>query len=144
MKKVSNNVTFLGKGVAIDGVFAKEHSLDQRSKFYQRVIKDGCLYASSQKINERSDNSIVQMQDGQFAMILKYVCDEENQKEWVVFQILKTFKPTSWLGYDSLQQVRTISEDVTIKEINNIRSVCACFSLKESEYIVTLPNLFLY
>ena len=45
------------------------------------MVKDGCVYVSSLKINKPSDNSVAQLSDGKYIRILNFKVDIEQKIE---------------------------------------------------------------
>lgn len=141
---LSKNITYLGKGELIEENDSRLYNLSSSSKFYSRCVKDGCIYATSQKINKRSNNSVAQLSDDTFVLIIKFIIDFDLEKQLIIYKQIKTREHNFCNGYKSLRIVTDVDNNIAITDIINLKSVCVCYEILDTMYICTLPNLVSY
>lgn len=54
------------------------------------MVKDGCLYQTSEKVNRRSDNTVVLLSNECYGVIVKFIVDININQECVLLKLLKT------------------------------------------------------
>ena len=141
--KVST-IRYFGKGVKIAEKVATHFNVSSSCKTYIRMVKDGCLYASSLKVNIRSDNSVAQLIDGSFVIIEKFIVDVDNKKEFTTCYKISDCNHGLCSNYNVLRKIRSVGEDPVIISTKDIKVVCVLITIRNDRYVCPLPNLLFY
>ena len=57
---------------------------------YNKLIKNRCLYMSSKKTNNRSNNTFAQLRDGTYVKLNYFIVDSDNKKEYTIVHCVHT------------------------------------------------------
>lgn len=108
------------------------------------MVKDGCLYLSSEKVNARSDDTFVRICNGSYAQICKFIVDREMNQDYVLVKILKT-KTAFPRNHKILQLVEEIGSEVVSVSVNDIDKISVSIDIPHKNwYICAVPNLLSY
>lgn len=130
-----SNVTYFGKGKSIP-MNLIHFNVPTTTLIFSKMVLNGCLYATSEKVNKRSCNYYAQLSDGSFIKILYFLVDTNSKMEKTVCQILKTRHNR----YASVVKEAThISEEICI-DTNLITKSCIFIETKDATYITSVPN----
>ena len=58
------SITYFGRGTSIIRDLIENFSITKTTQMFSKAVKNGCLFAMSEKINERSCNYYTQISDG--------------------------------------------------------------------------------
>ena len=140
-----SNITYLGKASEISDLKKIEFKLPSSSVAYIRMIKDGCLYMSSTKINPRSDNSKAQLKDGRFIEIMYFIVDSETKTELTLCKVLNLSQTPLEFKCGELKLLDNTEGDTIIVETKEIKKICVFVDCGiEEKYICPVPNQFYY
>ncbi|XP_071578140.1 uncharacterized protein [Temnothorax nylanderi] len=104
-----SSVTYFGDGVLIDKKVAVKYGLSVKcTLIYQKAVKDGCLFTSSQKKNTRSDNSFALLSDDTFIKIIYFTVDQKHKKELTLCNVVNTSTPVC----NSINLIRSIGNEI--------------------------------
>lgn len=85
-----SSATYFGSGNMISIDQAILFNMPKTTLIFSKMVLDGCLYATSEKINRRSCNYYAQLSDERFIKILYFLVDTRSKTEWAVCEIVKT------------------------------------------------------
>lgn len=134
-----SGMTYFGKGESVvDDLHVPADvvlSFNDTTAF-TRMVKDGCLYVSHLKNNERSNNSIAQMADGRFIRIIKFLVDKKRSTEFTLCNVIETSGHNFCNNYVTLQKIRRIENEVSVVPTANMNRICIHIEV-ESEFFIT-------
>lgn len=104
------------------------------------MVKNGCVYLSSAKVNKRSDNTFVQLSNGLYGNIVSFIVDFNRKKEFVLLQVLETIAVFS----NRYFKIVRINSEIIAAPTAEIQTVCVCLDVSNEKFICSVPNLFSY
>ena len=107
--------------------------INDSMQFYDKIVKDGCLYESNSKTKNRSNNSFVLLNDGRFVNILCFIIDELNDNEIMLCNVINVVNYLS--SYKVMQKVQSIQNEIRVEKTTNIRTILF-FVLFQIYYII--------
>ena len=107
------------------------------------MVKDGCLYLSNAKENQRSDNSYAILVDVSYVKIIEFIVDRESKKEFIIYQKLRT-RPAFQGRCKMIQKITSITGQETAIPTSSLSKVCVHMNIQSQQYIYALPNLCSY
>ncbi|XP_071572483.1 uncharacterized protein [Temnothorax nylanderi] len=132
-----SSVTYFGDGVLIDKKVAVKYGLSVKCTIiYQKAVKDGCLFTSSQKKNTRSDNSFALLSDDTFIKIIYFIVDQKHKKKLTLCNVVNTSTPVC----NSINLIRSIGSEIIAVETDKIERICVFIKIENNCYIAVLPN----
>ncbi|XP_043481109.1 uncharacterized protein LOC122510490 [Leptopilina heterotoma] len=135
---------YFGMISAVEDAWKIKLELSENSVCYSKMVKNGCLYLSSERINQRSDNAFVLLHNGSYANIFKFIVDRELNKEYALVQVLRTKNAFS-RNHRTLQIIEEIDSEITSIFIHDIHKISVCIDIpNENCYISAVPNLLSY
>lgn len=108
---------------------------------YNRMVKDKCLYSSTVKQNERSNNSYAQLSNGSFVKIINFIVDEKVEKEYVLFHHLIT-ENAFRNQHPYLKKMIRLEKSIRATPVIMLEKIAVCIKTNNYEYISSVPNLF--
>ena len=105
---------------------------------FSKAVKNGCLFATSEKINERSCNYYAQISDGRFIKIVHFLVNIDNKEEPTICQVIAT-RPNYYAS--TVKEVIEFSEKISI-QTSEIVTPCVFIKTKDNMYITAVPNTF--
>lgn len=134
-----SNITYLGKGsILLDAMYNSLHLPLNSTLLFFRAIKDGCLYASENTNNKRSNNSYAQLRDGRYIKIIYFIVNVDLNTELTVLKNVKTtHELCNSIVYVDTNENNWITSVVNTSEI---KSICVFMKVGDASYICQLPN----
>ena len=110
---------------------------------YTKMVKNGCLFMSSGKINKRSDNTYAMLSDNSYVKLNYFIVDVSSKVECTIVQKLRVVNA---LGdqYKFLKKIVELSNDESVIETRSIIKICVHIRANHDEYVCTMPNLYSY
>ena len=131
---------FYSLGKSINQNLATQFNLPRDTKVFSKAIIDGCLYATSEKVNKRSCNYYALLKDGTFIKILEFLVHYNNNQELLLCEVIET-RPNN---YNSIiKDVISINETICIETVH-IEKICAFIEILDKKYIIPTPHLLSY
>ena len=81
--KLQNN-RYFGRPMSVDSHFIEILHLSDKSRGYNKMIRNKCVYKSKNMMCSRSDNSFIITQDGRYFRIVQFIVDSGNHKELTI------------------------------------------------------------
>lgn len=110
---------------------------------YKKIVKDKCLFQSSEKSNARSNNSFAQTVDGKFIEILYFLSDQNSRKEYTICRVLKTTSAFS-NKIPTLKKVTEIDQRLVAVPTSKINKICLFMEVDKVQYISAVPHMYVY
>lgn len=134
------SVTYLGCGKLVNDKACQLGLTVEQTFAYDRVIISSILFASSDKVNKRSNNSYAQLIDGTFVKIKTFIVDVQKNEEITLCQIVNTSATICKFGYC----IRSIGHEIIQISTNAINKICIFIENDTMSYILTIPNKYHY
>lgn len=138
-----NSSRYFGKSLNVNQMWREKLNLSNQARTYIKLVKDGCLYLSSIKKNERSDNAFGKLVDGKYIKIIEFIIDPILKQEFIICQFLRT-QSAFTNKYQALQKVLAVSSDETAIPSVNLDKVCVHLVIRKENYVCAVPNLHTY
>ncbi|XP_051155482.1 uncharacterized protein LOC127291262 [Leptopilina boulardi] len=138
-----NSLRYFGKSSNVNSMWREKLNLSERARCYKKLVKDGCLYLSSIKKNERSDNTIGKLVDEKYIKIVEFIVDPISKQEFIICQFLST-QSAFTNNYKALQKVLAVSSDEIAMPTVNLEKVCVHLGIRKKNYVCAVPNLYSY
>ena len=116
--------------------------LDADSQVFLKCVKDHCLYESTFIKKTRSNNTIVQLNDGSFLRIICFIVNIEGEQDQTIGNIVNTSECFN-SSYSAFRIVDNINAEITFVSTNSINRNCVFMDL-EYKYICPVPNKLHY
>lgn len=146
--RLPDGVLYFGKTFEVAENLVTQFNLSQNLKVYKKMIKNKCLYMSSDIQNKRSDNSTVQLLNGQYARIKCFVVDIFNGYQNFIYQNLITRSHNICQGAPQIKIVENIDDELNLANVSEIKGICTYFSINTEKFkgtfVCALPNLMNY
>lgn len=134
------DVSYFGRGCCLDSETKRIANVSNEAKFYTKIVYLGCLFATSDKINERSCNYFAQLVDNRFVKLNKFIIDFNNGQELAICRVIKTNESNLNVFF---KEVLEYSELVCI-QTNLITKICTFITINSKSYIIAAPNMLSY
>lgn len=140
----TSKARYFGTTSTVDSAWITKLQLSQNALHFSKMVKDGCLYLSSEKVNQRLDNTFVLLRNGSYANIFKFIVDWNTNQEYVLVQMLqtKTAFPRKHKVLQTIEKICSEKIAISVNEIDKI-SVSVIVS-QENWFICVVPNLLSY
>lgn len=139
--RYSENVVFVGQPMyTTDCLHFSEYTGTNEVKFFNRCIYNGTsLHSVLYERPERRDDTVVLLQCGNYARILKFVfIKEEFYAEVLVLEIETNSNGALNMKY--LAKVRAKNEDHKLVRGVDISEKCIIINVEDAAYISRMPN----
>lgn len=103
-----------------------------KTKAYNKLVKNGWLYLTDERINDRSDNFVAQLSSGQLIRINKFVVDFAQKQEYVISHRFLTENHNLLKGHLCLKKIKNIGSDLEFDLVKNLERVCVCIEIDEN------------
>lgn len=147
IKKLSNDVLYFGKMTQASEKLITEFNLNRDSQIYSKMIKDKCLYVSSDIQSKRSDSSVAQLFNGQYVRLKYFVTNADNQQA-IIYQKLKTEEHSLCVGVSHLKIVVGVDDELSMTKVSEVKTICVYFNIDKDQsrgtFVCALPNLLNY
>lgn len=121
-----------------------EFNLSANAVSYKRLVKDSCVYTSCDSRCERSNNSIVLLNDGRYAEIQDFVLDEATGRELTTVKVIETDGAFGNLC-NFYRKVTLIRNDIEVVETSSIFKPCVLQPENNGmRLICAVPNIWHY
>ncbi|XP_031777409.1 uncharacterized protein LOC116415911 [Nasonia vitripennis] len=130
-------ITYFGCGNIVPPNIALLFNVAKTTLIFSKMVLNGCLYATSEKINKRSCNYYAQLTDETFIKILYFLVDTESKVESTVCEVIKT-RPNKYANV--VKEVTNISEKICVPT-SFIVKPCIFIDTKDGMYIIPVPNV---
>lgn len=134
----SENV-YYGQGSPRDDI-VKNLELDTSTKVFYKLSKDECLFESSLKTKQRSNNSHVLLSDGRFVRKHAFLISQAGD-EGTMCSIIQTKYFLN--NFKKLHVINSIEEKIIVPT-NMIDKVCIQMNVNKKDYICPTSNLLHY
>lgn len=134
------NVTYFGNASILNPQLLNNFNLSNRSTVYTRAVINGCLYTAENKRCTRSNNSYCQIVDATFRKILYFVIDDKSNREVILCKQLRNVKNIT----HSIFSFDSIINEITVENVEDIKTICVFLSIGNINYMSVLPNLHHY
>lgn len=117
--------------------------ISDNSHFFYKMVKDGCLFMSSSRINERLDNTYAMLSDNSYVRINCFIVDRSYNMEYTVVQnitVVNVFDDSCHM----MKQIVDISENESAILTKDIVRICVHVKLNGKEYLFATPNMCSY
>lgn len=140
----TDTVRYFGLAKHVDDEWITNLNLSpERTVSYAKIVKNGCLYSSSKRINQRSNHSFAQSTNGCYVKLNFFIVDSNNGKEYTIVQKVYTDNVFGEKCKMLKKILRIDSTEVAVTT-NEISKVCVFMKFKDFEYICSVPNLHFY
>ncbi|KAJ8666051.1 hypothetical protein QAD02_007713 [Eretmocerus hayati] len=95
---------------------------DDQCGVYHRMCKQGCLYRSTRKVLESSDNSHKQLKDGSFIETSFFVSDRLNDKLYIAAKNINVHRIHD---FTFLNKITDINGDLLLVDSAEIKKICS-------------------
>lgn len=148
VKRFPNDILYFGKTCQVPENLARQFNLSPHCKTYQKMIKNKCLYVSSDIENKRSDNSTVHLFNGQYVRIKYFVEDINNEQQIFIYQNLITRNHDMCEGAPQVKIVENVDDQFKLANVSEIKTICAYYKITDEKFqgvfVCALPNLINY
>ncbi|KAL7295017.1 hypothetical protein TKK_0011620 [Trichogramma kaykai] len=139
-----NGITYFGKYEYINEEDATFLGLSVNSKIYHKIAKNDCKYESVKIKKKKSNNSMAVLENGTYVQILRFLVDEENQKEFLQYHTIST-KNFSFSPNLKMKKISQIEKTINTVETKSIFKICVLLERKKGKYaICEVSNLLHY
>lgn len=140
------SATYFGNGFPTPCTLqqAQELNLSNDIKEFHRMVKDGVLYCSCNRENEKSVNYFAYTDDGIFIRILKFVIDRSAEKEICICNIVKTFNNLLSENLRCLKKVINVENKIHAVKVEHISRICVFVEVEDNAYLIPVPNTHHY
>ena len=133
---------YFGRHSAPDRAFIADIPLQDRDhyKAYKKLIKNQCVYKSSKKVLQRSDNSFDQTNNQEYIHITQFIVDTIDNREYI---LCKKIEVENTFGLcTTLKEIVRIEENCSIIETADISTLCVCLTVDRKQYISAIPHIY--
>lgn len=114
-------------------------NLSKQTVLYKKIVKNGCLYVSSNNNNDRLNNSYAQLKNGDYVKIFYFIVDKLSFSEHIIVQKIDTEE-----AYNNVYNMLRKINERTAVPTNEIEKVCVHMNINNGEYLCCVPNLHYY
>lgn len=132
-----SSVTYFGTKRTVNHSFIERFQIPKTTLIFSKIVKNGCLFETSLKINQRSCNFYAQISNGNFVELVNFLVDINTKQEITVCKTINT-RPINYCS--TLQNVTNISGEICIKT-EVIVKPCVFIECNHEKYIIPLPNV---
>lgn len=136
----SRSTIYFGKGFVITGDQVNYLHLSKNARFFDKMVKNGCLYESKQRCKQRSNNSFAQLRNGKYIRICRFIFDQEQNKEFIVCNFVETCK----YYFEEMQCIVKIEEKEETVKTEEMKTVCVFMNVDSKLYLSAVSNLWHY
>lgn len=135
---------YFGKKRIVNEDTARQFNLSENETVrYGKLVRDKCLFKSSEKKCRRSDSSMAITKDGQFIEIFEFLVDLTDNKEYTLCKVLNAGRSMTHNGMSGFE-VDSIDANVIAIETSNIEKACVYMSVNGKKYVSPTPNSHLF
>lgn len=139
--------TYFGAGEEVNTDIKEQLSLSEDSVCFERMVHKGCLYISSLKDNQRSDDSVALLQDGTYVQIMSFIVDKLNKRELI--QCRRINLETANIHYNcthvkNVSQTENCNNELEFIETDQINRISVHYNIGDTEIVSAVPNSLYY
>ncbi|XP_043472842.1 uncharacterized protein LOC122505365 [Leptopilina heterotoma] len=139
----TSTARYFGSGSSVDQTWKVKLSLSESALSFYKIVKNGCLFMSSKKINKRSDNTFAQLRDFSYVKIHFFVMDSHTKFEFAIVKKIHTVRSFEKC-YNTLQTIVNIDTEESAISITELSTICVHMSKDGKEYLCAVPNSYVY
>lgn len=102
------------------------------------------MFASKDKINRRSNNSIVYLSEEKFFQIQRFFYDDQEKMDYVMGFHLNTCDDSLAKNYTFLKKLVSIDQKLSLFKTIDIKAICVLLEVNQETFIIPTPNTMLF
>ncbi len=107
---------------------------------FSKIVLNGCLFTTSQKLNKRSCNFFAQLKSGTFVKVLHFLVNTNSKDELIICQkLLFNDNPFS----KTIKEIHKLEPPICI-QTSLISKPCIVIEIEGKMYIIPVPNTYIY
>lgn len=114
-----------------------------KTNFYKKLVKNSCLYLSSLKNNKRSNNSYALLEDGSYVKLKYFIVNFDTKEEYAIIQRIE-IENAFGRSCPMLKEIVDTVEEESFVSTKRIVKVCVHMTIKDKQYLCSVPNLHFY
>lgn len=141
--KVGNH-RYFGVELEFDDALTEPLNLSNDStRVYERLVKERCLFQSSNKTNARSSNSFAQLADSRFIEIVQFMIDGNDNRELTVCKEIRT-RRASFDVCTSIREISIVNDNLITVETGAIKKICLYMTINRKQFITPVHSMHCY
>ena len=136
------NIRYFGNLLDTTDKHKLDFQLSENAKSCHRIVKDNCLFTSSEKKLERSDSSYAVLDNNDFIQIKEFIIDETSGNELTIYKKLNT--QNKFDNCSKVQLVNNTNEELAWVETKKIKNLAVYVDTGLEAFIVAVPNKYHY
>ena len=129
---------YFGKAFLADDNLILHRHLSLDSYVYYRIVLNKCLYATSDKVNLRSNNSYAMLKNKQIIRCKEFVCDRSTLTQLTIAQ--EVYTADAYNTHLGMKKISHFSRDFFIYDTSEIWKPCIEVTIDNLNYISAVPN----
>lgn len=138
-EKVNSN-TYFGQGKPVKESLITNFEVPKETLMFSKIVSDGCLYATSEKVNVRSCNYFAQLKSKKFIKIRHFLLNPTTKEEWIICQPLHT---KSHKYSEFIFEINKVGSTKKIKT-TDIKLSSIFIEVNKKNYVIAAPKSLQY